>query len=98
MDRFPVIQVQDTVVLNEDCPVEIIIKAHGASEPLHITAEGAYLHDVPVQITIDKGEAFEITGKDVKYYKTIDVPLEEKDSDSIVFLLRAKNPGIQRVC
>ena len=84
--------------MGEEFPVEIIIKERADSKPLFISEELANIQGlVPIHVIVDKGPGFDLIEKDGRYYTTIYVPIEEKDSDSVIFLLKAKNVGIQNI-
>ena len=101
LTRFPYVAFPKTIYVEEIAPLEIIIKIKGF-KPLYISTEAVSKDKkISVHIIIDNG-TFEIIDPitletSLIFYGTIYVPIEEKDSDPIIFLLRAKKEGNQNI-
>jgi hypothetical protein len=103
LQRFPHARFPKLVYLSDIIPLEIVIKITGSGEPLSISIEDAKKNasKVPINLIISS-DAFEVVdyqGSKIGSVaqRTIFVPIEEKDSDPVLLMLKARRIGSQYI-
>jgi hypothetical protein len=102
IDRYPYARFPDKVIIDKVIPLEVIIKSARPLSQLFKTFTSIKLkvgnknhREIPVQVIVDcNDDGFEIIGK---YYTTINVPIEIKDSKPIIFNIKSKTEGIHSI-
>jgi hypothetical protein len=98
--RYPVARFPEKILLNEITPLEIIIKTIKSeiqsgqySTPIEINPIPGN-KEVPIYILAECSKGLEILDK---YYETINVPFEVKDSQPIIFRIKSIEEGVQKI-
>ena len=97
IERYPSARFPNEVGLNDIIPLEVIIKSdkslsnHLKSSTIKIKVDKENQKEIPVQVIVEfDDDGFEIEGK---YYAIINVPVELKDSNPVIFSVKSKKEG-----
>jgi hypothetical protein len=95
--RFPTIHCPIRINFHDEIPVEISIRIHQNNvSPLHFLPGTKSTNSILVIVTIDQ-DKFDIVLPAERFDQIILVPIEEKDSDPVLFRLKAKETGSQKI-
>jgi hypothetical protein len=98
IERYPCAKFPDTVVLGDIIPLEVVIRSfkpslsnHKGNTTITLQLNEQNKKEIPVQIIVDcDDDGFEIDGK---YYAIINVPVELKDTNPVIFNVKSKKEG-----
>jgi hypothetical protein len=101
IERYPYARFPDKVIIDDNIPLEVIIKSF---RPISLTKKITSIKlkvddksqtEIPVQVIVEcEDDGFEIVGR---YYATINVPINMKDSHPVIFNVKPKKEGVHPI-